>query len=66
MADTRVRETRENNERLTGPRSGLFGIVAVLLGTAATWGLIYYLHVTRWHDPLNPLSPSGAPPAAQH
>jgi len=54
----------ENRERVTGPRSGVFGVVAVLLGTAFTWGLLFYLHVHYWHDPLNPLSPSGSPPAA--
>lgn len=55
---------RETRERVKGPHSGLFGIVSVLLGTLATWGFIYYLHVTRWHDPRNPMTPSAQ--AAEH
>jgi hypothetical protein len=48
----------ENNEKLTGPHSGWFGITSVLLLTAATWAFLYFLHVTVWHDPMNPISPN--------
>jgi hypothetical protein len=48
----------ENNEKLTGPHSGWFSITAVLLLTLATWGFLYFLHVTQWHDPINPMSPN--------
>jgi len=48
----------ENNEKLTGPHSGWLGITSVLLLTLATWGFLYFLHVTLWHDPMNPLSPN--------
>lgn len=48
----------ENNEKLTGPHSGWFGITSVLLLTLATWAFLYFLHVKLWHDPINPLSPN--------
>lgn len=48
----------ENNEKLTGPHSGLFGITSVLLLTLATWGFLYFLHVKLWRDPINPMSPN--------
>jgi hypothetical protein len=47
-----------NNEKVTGPHSGVFGVVSVLLLTAFTWGFIWFLHVKLWHDPINPLSPN--------
>lgn len=56
----------ENREKVRGPHSGRFALIAVLLGTAATWGLIYFLHVKNFRDPLNPLTPSSPPPAAEH
>ncbi len=30
----------------------------MLLLTIFTWGLIWFLHTTLWHDPMNPLSPN--------
>jgi hypothetical protein len=48
----------ENTEKLTGPHSGWVGITSVLLLTLATWGFLYFLHVTQWHDPMNPISPN--------
>lgn len=48
----------ENNEKLTGPHSGWFGITSVLLLTLATWGFLYFLHVKLWRDPINPMSPN--------
>ena len=48
----------ENNEKLTGPHSGWFGITSVLLLTLATWGFLYFLHVKLWRDPTNPMSPN--------
>ncbi|MEO6865644.1 MAG: hypothetical protein ABI229_09330 [Gemmatimonadaceae bacterium] len=48
----------ENNEKLTGPHSGLFGITSVLLLTLATWCFLYFLHVKLWRDPINPMSPN--------
>lgn len=47
-----------NNEKVTGPHSGLFGVVAVLLLTAATWSFLFFLHTRLWHDPINPMSPN--------
>lgn len=49
---------RENNEKVTGPHSGVVGIVSVLVLTAATWLFLWTLHVKLWHDPMNPLSPN--------
>lgn len=46
----------ENNEKVTGPHSGWFGITSVLLLTLATWGFLFFLHVTYWRDPINPLT----------
>jgi|GEM_PF-1143580 hypothetical protein len=48
----------ENKEKLTGPHGGLVGVGSVLLLTLATWGFLYFLHVTQWHDPMNPMSPN--------
>ena len=48
----------ENNEKLTGPHSGVFGITSVLLLTLLTWGFLYFLHVKLWRDPINPMSPN--------
>lgn len=53
-----------NTEKVTGPHSGIFGVVSVLLLTAFTWGFIWYLHTTFWHDPMNPLSPNETSAAA--
>lgn len=47
-----------NNERVGGPRSGIFGIVSVLLLTVFTWGLLFYLHTRLYHDPMDPMSPN--------
>ncbi len=47
-----------NTEKVTGPHSGRFGIISVLLLTAFTWGFIWFLHTKLWHDPINPLSPN--------
>lgn len=49
-----------NTEKVTGPHSGVFGVVSVVLLTLFTWGFIWYLHVTLWHNPINPLSPNEA------
>jgi hypothetical protein len=48
----------ENNEKLTGPHSGFVGVTSALLLTLATWAFLYFLHVTQWHDPMNPISPN--------
>lgn len=48
----------ENNEKLTGPHSGIFGITSVLLLTLVTWGFLYFLHVKLWRDPINPMTPN--------
>ncbi len=47
-----------NNEKVTGPHSGIFTLITVLVLTAATWGFLYFLHVKLYHDPRNPLSPN--------
>ncbi|HEY8309985.1 MAG TPA: hypothetical protein VIG47_05480 [Gemmatimonadaceae bacterium] len=47
-----------NNEKLTGPHSGWFGVSSALLLTLITWGFLYFLHVKLWHDPMNPMSPN--------
>ena len=48
----------ENNEKLTGPHSGVLGITSVLLLTLLTWSFLYFLHVKLWRDPINPMSPN--------
>lgn len=48
----------ENNEKLTGPHSGWVGITTALVLTAATWAFLFFLHVTYWRDPINPMSPN--------
>jgi hypothetical protein len=48
----------ENNEKLTGPPSGWWGVGTALGLTIATWAFLYFLHLTAWHDPINPISPN--------
>jgi len=48
----------ENNEKLTGPHSGWWGVGTALVLTAATWAFLFFLHLTVWHDPINPISPN--------
>lgn len=52
------RANLENDEKVTGPHSGVFGVVSVLTLTALTWLLLWTLHVRLYHDPMNPLSPN--------
>ena len=47
-----------NNEKVSGPHSGILGVVSVLLLTAFTWGLLFFLHTRFYHDPIDPLSPN--------
>lgn len=61
MAHNAAPAPRENDEKVTGPHSGVFGVVSVLILTALTWLLLWTLHVRLYHDPMNPLSPNEAP-----
>lgn len=55
-----------NTEKVTGPHSGVFGVVSVLLLTVLTWAFLWFLHTQLWHDPMNPLSPNEKSGASQH
>jgi hypothetical protein len=48
----------ENNEKLTGPHGGWWGVGTALVLTLATWLFLFFLHVKYWRDPINPISPN--------